>query len=110
MSDIQNLQAGFDPFQDEEDFTAQPANHVHIRAQQRNGRKSVTTIQGLPSELNFKKLLKAFKKQFCCNGTIVDDEELGKIIQLSGDQRKSVSMFLVKESIVAKENLKIHGF
>lgn len=49
-------------------------------------------------------------QQFCCNGTIVDDEELGKIIQLQGDQRKSVSQFLLSEGIVDKDKLKIHGF
>lgn len=33
-----------------------------IRIQQRNGRKTLTTVQGLPSEYDQKKLLKAFKK------------------------------------------------
>jgi translation initiation factor 1 len=35
-------------------------------------------------------------QDFCCNGTVVDDLELGKIIQLQGDQRKNVSHFLVE--------------
>lgn len=46
------------------------------------------------AEYDPKKLLKAFKKEFACNGTIVDDEELGQIIQLQGDQRQKISMFL----------------
>eukprot|EP00689_Sawyeria_marylandensis_P002002 EC822854.1.p1 GENE.EC822854.1~~EC822854.1.p1 ORF type:complete len:56 (+),score=22.51 EC822854.1:196-363(+) len=54
----------------------------------------LTTVQGLPKDVDLKKILKAFKKEFCCNGTIVEDKELGKIIQLTGDQRKSVSEFL----------------
>lgn len=39
-------------------------NYIHLRIQQRNGRKTLTTIQGLPDELDQKKLLKAFKKVF----------------------------------------------
>ena len=48
----------------------------------------------MEAEYDPKKLLKAFKKEFACNGTIVDDDELGQIIQLQGDQRQKISMFL----------------
>lgn len=70
----------------------------------------MTTIEGLPNDLDLKKILKALKKEFCCNGCIVDDKDLGKIIKLTGDQRQTASNFLVKEEIVAESNLKIHGF
>lgn len=30
-----------------------------------------------------------------CNGTIVNDTEMGEVIQLQGDQRKDVQEFLV---------------
>ena len=43
--------------------------HVHIRVQQRNGRKCITTVQGLAEELDLKKILKAIKKAECCNGS-----------------------------------------
>lgn len=110
-SSIQNL-TSFDPFADTEpdEFGSKTTNYVHIRIQQRNGRKSLTTVQGLPDEVDFKKVLKAFKKQFCCNGTVVEDPELGKVIQLQGDQRKNVSQFLIDEGIVKKSIVKIHGF
>ncbi|WFD21585.1 Eukaryotic translation initiation factor eIF-1 [Malassezia equina] len=103
---IQNL-ASYDPFADvgddqvatdeiaeEKKKVSQVHNYVHIRIQQRNGRKTLTTLQGLPKEYDPKKLLKAFKKEFACNGTLVDDEELGQVIQLQGDQRQKISMFL----------------
>ena len=48
----------------------------------------------LTTEYDPKKLLKAFKKEFACNGTLVEDEELGQVIQLQGDQRQKISMFL----------------
>lgn len=84
-------------------------NYIHIRVQQRNGRKTLTTLQGLPKEYDQKKILKAFKKEFACNGTLVDDEELGQIIQLQGDQRQKVSAFLIEEGI-NKTDVKVHGF
>lgn len=37
-------------------------DYVHIRVQQRNGKKSLTTVQGLPQEFDYKKILKAIKK------------------------------------------------
>ena len=83
---------------------------VHIRVQQRNGRKSLTTIQGLDKGFDYKKVIKAFKKEFCCNGTVVEDADAGAVIQLQGDQRKNASAFLVDNNLVKKSLLKIHGF
>jgi translation initiation factor 1 len=85
-------------------------SYVHIRIQQRNGRKSLTTVQGLAEDLDLKKILKALKKMFSTNGTIVADEEMGDVIQLQGDQRKNVAEFLVKYKICSKIEVKIHGF
>lgn len=55
--------AGLDPLADEEE--AQPTSKsdlIHIRVQQRNGRKCITTVQGLPDALDMKKIVKAIKK------------------------------------------------
>lgn len=52
---------------------------MHIRVQQRNGRKSLTTVQGLKKEYSYSKILKDLKKEFCCNGTVVQDPELGQV-------------------------------
>jgi translation initiation factor SUI1 len=68
---------GADPFAEDELDEAvggtQASNYVHIRIQQRNGRKTLTTASGINQEINFDKVLKVFKKAFCCNGTIVTD-------------------------------------
>ncbi|KAH9625760.1 hypothetical protein KSS87_022313 [Heliosperma pusillum] len=100
------------PFADAnaENSGAGTKDYVHIRVQQRNGRKSLTTVQGLKKEFSYNKILKDLKKEFCCNGTVVQDPELGQVIQLQGDQRKNVSTFLVQAGIVKKEHIKIHGF
>lgn len=47
---------------DEELGGGESKSKVHIRTQQRNGRKSITTVQGLDSDLDLKKICKAFKK------------------------------------------------
>jgi translation initiation factor 1 len=104
---------GFDPFQQEDGKSSKKSDvkeHVHIRVQQRNGKKSLTTVQGLPKEFDLKKILKALKKEYCCNGCVVEDEEAGKVLQLQGDQRKNVSTFVVENKLVKKDSIKIHGF
>ncbi|PPD81613.1 hypothetical protein GOBAR_DD21470 [Gossypium barbadense] len=101
----------FDPFAEAGEFGGTGTKeYVHIRIQQRNGKKSLTTVQGLRHDLSYEKILKSLKKDFCCNGNVVKDKELGKIIQLQGDQRKNVSQFLVNAGIVKKDQIKIHGF
>mmetsp|Transcript_11374 Transcript_11374/g.19438 ORF Transcript_11374/g.19438 Transcript_11374/m.19438 type:complete len:112 (-) Transcript_11374:94-429(-) len=108
--EFENIAGGFDPFADAES-ESESQNYIHVRVQQRNGRKSLTTVQGIEGSFDYKKVLKAFKKEFCCNGTVVEDPELGKVIQLQGDQRKNVHTFLVTEKIVKNKDLiKIHGF
>lgn len=80
-----------------------------IRNQQRNGRKSVTTVQGLPKGFDLKKMVRALKKEFSCNGTLIDDPEYGHIIQLQGDQRQAVKEFLEREAICGSDQIRIHG-
>jgi len=92
-----------------EEVKAAPTGYIHIRNQQRNGKKSVTTIQGVPEKFNYKKILKAFKKSLNCNGAVVDDEDYGCIIQIQGDFRQQCAEFLIYEGIVDKNALKVHG-
>ena len=83
MSHIENLKA-FDPFADANkgDDESVQEGLVHIRIQQRNGRKTLTTVQGLSSEYDFKKIVKVAKKEFACNGTVVEHPEYGEVVQL----------------------------
>ncbi|PSN70065.1 putative translation initiation factor SUI1 [Corynespora cassiicola Philippines] len=116
MTSIENLKT-FDPFAEADDTGGeakqQSQNYIHIRIQQRNGRKTLTTVQGLPKKFDQKKILKVIKKKFACNGTIVSDSEMGEVIQLQGDQRKDVQEFLVdkKEGLgMDAKAIKVHGF
>ena len=87
-----------------------PSTTIHIRVQQRNGRKCITTVQGLPEDIDLKKIMKYAKKTFNCNGAVITDEEEGKIIQLQGDHRENMKKFIVKENIAEESDIKIHGF
>ncbi|KAF2807788.1 anaphase-promoting complex subunit Apc5 [Mytilinidion resinicola] len=123
MSTIENLKS-FDPFAEAESEpgeTQQSQNYIHIRIQQRNGRKTLTTVQGLPKKFDQKKILKVIKKKFACNGTIVNDTEMGEVIQLQGDQRKDVHDFLVDKKegleldaktikVRSMQGWRVHGF
>lgn len=98
-------------------MSTSPSDDGHV---ERNGRKTLTTVQGLPKKFDQKKILKVIKKKFgmldsrsngrkqiltphtACNGTIVNDSEMGEVIQLQGDQRKDVQEFLV-----AKDGLEL---
>ena len=57
----------------------------------------------MPKKFDQKKILKVIKKKFACNGTIVNDTEMGEVIQLQGDQRKDVQEFLTDK----KEGLEL---
>ena len=89
-----------DPFAeanvDDSGASSKGSGYVHIRVQQRNGRKSLTSVQGVKKEFNYNRILKDLKKEFCCNGVVVQDPELGQVIQLQGDQQKNVTKFLVE--------------
>ena len=89
MARFENLKA-YNPFDDTTgDDDAGPGDQglVHIRIQQRNGRKTLTTVQGLSSEYDFKKIVKVAKKEFACNGTVVEHSEYGEVIQLQVNTR-----------------------
>ncbi|XP_006870486.1 PREDICTED: uncharacterized protein LOC102828848 [Chrysochloris asiatica] len=87
MSPIQNLYALSTPLLIQD--------YIHIRIQQRNGRKTLTTVQGIADDYNKKKLVKAFKKKFVCNGTVIEHPEYGEVIRLQGDQHRNRCQFLV---------------
>ena len=93
-----------------DDFNDNVQQLVHIRIQQRNGKKSITTINGIDDKYDYNKLLKVFKLEFACNGCIVKNKEYGEIIQLQGDKRYEVKKFLVDVKIINEKFVKIHGF
>jgi len=108
---IQNLKT-FDPFADafRADDQSVQDGLIHVRIQQRNGRKTLTTVQGISDNYDKKKIVKACKKEFACNGTVVEHPEYGEVMQLQGDQRNNICQFLTKIGIAKPDQLKVHGF
>eukprot|EP00053_Salpingoeca_punica_P003185 m.41630 g.41630 ORF g.41630 m.41630 type:complete len:113 (-) comp12027_c0_seq1:350-688(-) len=110
---IENLN-NLDPFADDigndEAGVGKQEGFIHLRVQQRNGRKTLTTIQGISPEYDLKKLVKACKKEFACNGCVVEHSEYGEVMQLQGDQRRNVAAFLAETGIARPETIKVHGF
>lgn len=106
IDSIVNLQKNDDLNGFDED-NGQPL--IHLRVQQRNAKKRITTIQGLSEDLNLKQIVKYMKKTYSCNGAIINHVDYGKIIQLSGDQRGLVKKSLIEQEIVTEAQIKIHG-
>jgi len=102
--------SSFDPSASGGQSGQRSSNLIHIRIQQRSGKKTLTTVQGIGEEFDKKLLLRALKKKFACNGTVVEHQEYGEVIQLQGDQRANVSEFLKQIGLCQDEQLKVHGF
>jgi len=105
--DVKHFVQATDPFSGAE--TGKDTSKIHIRVQQRNGRKCITTVQGLADDLDMLKIAKALKKTFKCNGCINIDPEYGEILQLSGDQRTNVKDFFVDQEVCHEDQIVIHG-
>ena len=89
-------------------------NKYHIRVQQRNGRKCITTLDGLEEDIDLKRICKAMREAFSCNGNVVmkEGEEEG-VIQLQGDQRDNIKTWLLEQEIILKsesDRIVVHGF
>jgi translation initiation factor 1 len=106
MDSILNLDNSFD------DFKTQTENKskVTISIQQRNGRKQITIILGLATDLDTKKILRYLKKIYHCNGAIVIDEKFGEVITLTGNQKENVYHFLIDAKICSKEEIIMKGY
>ncbi len=81
-----------------------------MRIQLRSGRRYVTTVQGLSNDFDHNKILKDMKRTFNCNGAVVNDEDWGPIISLTGDQRVNVRAFLLDLEICTEDQLKVWGW
>lgn len=102
-----------DPFQFDSlnSFLTKPK--LHIRVQKRNGRKCITTIEGFEDDLDVKRICKAMRKQFNCNGNVVNDEQHTDVMQLQGDQRENVKQWILDNEVIGRneaDRIVVHGF
>ena len=88
-------------------------NKYHIRIQQRNGRKCITILDGLEEDLDLKRICKAMRNAFSCNGNVSQKEDGTEVIQLQGDQRENIRIWLLEQEIILRnevDRIVIHGF
>ncbi|ORC88722.1 translation factor SUI1 [Trypanosoma theileri] len=85
------------------------AHKVHIRVQQRKGKKFVTSVQGLNQALNFRRINREFQRRWGCNGTVIETPEAGIVIQLQGNWSEEIRQFLLAENMATEQNLEIHS-
>lgn len=60
-------------------------DQINIFLSEKNS-KNITIIQGLNPNRDFKQIVKRLKSKLNCNGCVVDDQQWGRIIQISGDK------------------------
>ncbi len=104
-----------DPFTTYDDFKqgSLAKNKYHIRVQQRNGRKCITTVDGLEEDLDLKRMCRAMRNAFSCNGNVSKKDDGTEVIQLQGDQRENIKLWLLEQEILQKnevDRIVIHGF
>lgn len=82
---------------------------ITIFVKNRTGRKLQTSIWGWGPEYDLEKILKHFQKKFHCTGSIINDEEFGSVIKLTGNHKVPVYEFLVNEEICTKRDIVLKG-
>ena len=97
-------------FDQDEDGVERVEDEVHIWMRQRNGRKYITEVEGLASDLNLKKIIKCWRKEFHCAVTKTKNHKGNKILRLQGDKRELILKFLLDEKIIDKNKIKTHGY
>jgi translation initiation factor 1 len=90
-------------------FSTVMKSNIHVRVQTQ-GKRHLTIVEGLDEDLDLKRICKAMRKMFSCNGKVDEDEH---ILQLQGDQRQNVKEWLLQNEILTKSNLDrlvLHGY
>ncbi|KAF9011514.1 hypothetical protein BDZ89DRAFT_963980, partial [Hymenopellis radicata] len=85
-------------------------NYINISIQQ-SGRKTLTTLQGLPKQYDAGTLLKTFEKLIVSLGVRHQrhSSSTANVIQLQGDQRVKINAYLIEHGI-DRATIKMHGF
>lgn len=89
-----------------------PKEKIHIRFYTQ-GRRAVTMLEGLDTDLDQKRIAKAMKRAFNCATSLHKDKESDcEVIKLQGDQCTNVRDWLLVQQILtqkeAAERLVIH--
>lgn len=81
---------------------------VHIGVRKRNGRKLITSVEGL-TEKECNAALKKLKSQLNCNGHIIKEEKC-VTLEMQGDKREEINFFLINTANFSNNQIRVHGF
>jgi translation initiation factor 1 len=82
---------------------------MHIRLQQRNGKKCFTLWEVTRKDLDLKSIISDMKKKFACGGNIKNENNVC-IVSLSGDQRQNIVDFMVNNKKSSSSDYIINGY
>lgn len=110
--DVDNELAKLEGFNPLDDLQKTFDDHIHLRIQKRNGRKTITIMEGFvaPEGKDAKDILKKMKTGFCCNGAVKKNDNDQDCYQLQGDHRQELIDFLKEKYGIKKEKITVHGF
>lgn len=85
---------------------------IHIRTQQQ-GKRWITTIEGLDEDLDQERIARAMKKAFHCAAKAVKSPEGAEIIMIQGNHRDDALEWLLAQEVISekesKERVVLHG-
>jgi translation initiation factor SUI1 len=94
---------------------ATPVNRtgkIHIRTQQQ-GKRWITTIEGLDDDLDQERIARAMKKAFHCAAKAVQSPDGAEIIMIQGNHRDDALEWLLAYEVISekerKERVVLHG-
>jgi len=82
---------------------------IIISVKQRKAKKYFTIINGIDTKYNYKTLLSDIKKEFQCNGAIVQNKKKETVIQLNGNHKDKMYKFLIDNDLATSDMIKLSG-
>lgn len=82
---------------------------IKISVKQRKANKFLTIIEGIDTKYDYKNLLSDMKKDFQCNGAIVQNKKKETVIQLNGNHKDKIYKFLIKNDLATSDMIKLSG-
>ena len=88
---------------------AETSTLVEIHVKQRNGRKCITTVDGLGNDKDkLKEISKALGKQMSCSGSVKKNNDGNLFLKFSGKDIKTIRNYLIDIGYEGKD-IRIHG-
>lgn len=94
---------------DDDETEIKNFENIHIITRKLNSRNFLTFITGIDEKYDYNLILLDLKKEFACNGAVINNKTYGKIIQLNGNHKDKVAQYLINSKIATKEMIKLQG-